>query len=93
MPPKRKSYSLRVKEVRETHPYGDKVTPIMIKDRQYDWDGINLKDAYGEKVGELRDRKLLEQWFSGAIHKYNVPENPTKFKTTEQIFQLEGINY
>jgi len=80
------TYNERVKFVRKNHPYGDTVAFVRIKGEKYDWDGINLKDGFGKKVGELRDGFLLERWFKGEISKYNVPNvsasETTKLKMT-----------
>jgi len=72
--PKTDKYMERVKFVRANHPYGDTIAFVKINGQKYDWDGVNVKDGFGKKVAELKDPQLLERWFEGEIHKYNIPE-------------------
>ncbi len=67
-------YMERVKFVRANHPYGDTIAFVSIDGEKYDWDGVNVKDAFGKKVAQLKDPELLERWFQASIHKYNIPE-------------------
>ena len=67
-------YMEKVKYVRKYNQFGDKIAFIEVNGEKYDWDGLNVKDGFGKKVGELRDSSLLDKWLDGKIHKYNMPE-------------------
>jgi len=73
-PKKTDTYMDRVKYVRENNEFGDEIAFVEVNGEKYDWDGLNLKNGFGKKVGELRDPKLLEKWFEGILSKYNIPE-------------------
>ena len=67
-------YMRKVKYVRKYNQFGDKIAFIEVNGKKYDWDGLNVRDGFGRKVGELRDSSLLNKWLDGKIHKYNMPE-------------------
>ena len=77
---KKESYEERVEFVRQNHPGGMKEGMIQIAGRRYDWDGINVRDGFGRVVAELKNAKLLDEWFNsgfklgGGFNQYNFPD-------------------
>jgi len=69
-----KEYMKMVDENNKNHPFGDTIQQVMIKGQKYDWNGIDLMDGFGTKVGELKNVELLKKWNQGETSKYNVPK-------------------
>ena len=74
------SYLEEVKRMVYNHQYGDTIQQIYIDGEKYDWNGIDIMNGFGTKVGELEDRALLKRWEDGETSKYAIPKVSLKNK-------------
>jgi len=78
-------YMKMVDDNNENHPFGDTIQQVIIKGEKYDWNGIDLMDGFGRKVGELKNEALLKKWNRGATNKFTPPKVSSGVKMMSNV--------
>ena len=85
-------YMKMVDDNNKNHPFGDTVQQVRIKGERYDWNGIDLMDGFGRKVGELKNVELLKKWNKGETNKFYPPTVSSGVKMLSNIGGLKKFD-
>jgi len=78
-------YMKMVDDNNKNHPFGDTIQQVIIKGERYAWNGIDLVDGFGRKVGELKNVELLKKWNRGETNKFYPPTVSSGVKMLSNI--------